>query len=170
MSQPQRELRRDNSGIPQAATSPAHTHLLPYLLARHEPFRPYAVPSTGHFRAHRAGQDSSISTTSRYLFPLPCSRQEGPHRDLCAPSSVHWAVSIASAIVQCPVSVVHCPVLTDHCPLSSVHCPLFSHRTHDTRHATHDTLHATHDTRHATHDMRHATHYTRHATGSTCDM
>ncbi|KFD55015.1 hypothetical protein M513_04197 [Trichuris suis] len=159
----QRELRRDNSWIPQAATSPAHTHLLPCLLPRHEPVnRPLAVPSTGHFRAHRVGQDSSTPTTSHYLFPLPYSTW-GDITAVYAPHPVstgQCSLPMSLSSVQCPSSTVQCSLTIARCPVSTVPCTHTGHTTYDTRHSTRDMRHTTHDMRHTTHDMRQATHVT----------
>ncbi|KFD68958.1 hypothetical protein M514_04197 [Trichuris suis] len=162
--QTQRELRRDISWIPQAVTSPAHTHLLPYLLARHEPVNPSGLmPSHPHvISAHTVGQDSSTSTTSHYLFPLPYSTW-GDITAVYAPHPVstgQCSLPVSLSSVQCPSSTVQCALTIVRCPVSTVPCTHTGHTTYDTRHATHDTRHATHDMRHTTHDMRQATHVT----------
>ncbi|KFD70759.1 hypothetical protein M514_17231, partial [Trichuris suis] len=156
MSQPQRELRRDNSRIPQAATSPAHTHLLPYLLARQEPVNPSGLMlSHPHvISAHTVGQDRSTSTTSHYLFPLPCSTW-GDDTAVYAPHAVSTGQCLLPASlssVQCPSSTVQCSLTIVDCPASTVPC---THTRHDTRHTTLDMRHTTHDMRHTTCDRQH---------------
>ncbi|KFD48654.1 hypothetical protein M513_10438 [Trichuris suis] len=162
MSQPQRELRRDNSRIPQAATSPAHTHLLPYLLARHDPVNPSELmPSHppvifAHTEWDRTATLLPHPTT--YSHYLVLDRRDPTAVYALHPMSTGQCPSPAPlSSVQCPSSTVQCSLTIARCPVSTVPCTHTGHTTLDMRRTTRDMRHTTLDMRHTTCDTLHTT-------------